>query len=42
MDKLLADNSEEIYSYVLNNSLRQSDILNKLRLETQTDPAAIM
>lgn len=33
---------ENIHEYLLNNSLRESDILNRLRLETAKDSAAIM
>jgi predicted O-methyltransferase YrrM len=33
---------ENMYEYVLDNSLRESDVLNRLRLETEKDPSAIM
>jgi len=31
-----------IHNYVLEHSLRESDVLNRLRVETEKDPAAIM
>ena len=33
---------EGMYEYVLDNSLRESDVLNRLRLETEKDSSAIM
>lgn len=33
---------ENMYEYVLDNSLRESDVLNRLRLETEKDSSAIM
>ena len=33
---------ESMYGYVLNSSLRESDVLSRLRLETEKDPSAIM
>jgi predicted O-methyltransferase YrrM len=33
---------ENLYEYVLENSLRESDVLNRLRIETEEDPSAVM
>jgi len=33
---------ENIYEYVLDNSLRESDVLSRLRQETEKDSSAIM
>ncbi|GAA6170076.1 class I SAM-dependent methyltransferase [Sessilibacter corallicola] len=42
MEKTLTDNTKKIHSYVLKSSLRETEILNRLRSETHKDPAAIM
>ena len=42
MEKNLIGSTEEIYNYVLKSSLRETEILNRLRSETLKDPAAIM
>lgn len=33
---------QNIESYIIENSLRESEILRELRIETEKDPAAIM
>ena len=42
MEKNLIGSAEEIYNYVLKSSLRENEVLNRLRSETLKDPAAIM
>ena len=42
MEKGQLEGSHKVHQYVLNNSLRESDLLERLRLETAKNPAAIM
>ncbi len=42
MKKGKLDLIDNIYKYVLDNSLRESDVLSRLREETEKDPLAIM
>jgi len=42
MQKSNLEFNDDIHKYVLDNSLRESRVLNDLRIETQKDPAAIM
>ena len=42
MEKGKLELTEEVHQYVLDSSVRESDVLTRLRLETEKDPAAIM
>ncbi len=42
MKKGKLDLIDNMYEYVLDNSLRESDVLSRLRSETEKDPSAIM
>ncbi|PCJ41007.1 MAG: SAM-dependent methyltransferase [Moraxellaceae bacterium] len=42
LDKSSTYLDDNIHQYILDNSLRESDVLTRLRLETAKDPAAIM
>lgn len=42
MEKGKLDLVENMHEYVLDSSLRESDVLHRLRLETEKDPSAIM
>ncbi len=42
MEKGKLDLVENMYQYVLDSSLRESDVLTRLRIETEKDPLAIM
>ena len=42
MEKGKLDLVESMYQYVLDSSLRESEVLTRLRIETEKDPSAIM
>lgn len=42
MDKSEIRYTKELYDYILSVSLRESDVLRRLREETDSDPNAIM
>jgi len=42
VEKGKLDLVENMYQYVLDSSLRESDVLTRLRIETEKDPLAIM